>query len=50
LVWTGESDLARHLLSPDLLGWALFFVWSVAVAEKGVVLMDSAPDLTSLII
>jgi hypothetical protein len=24
LVWTGESDLARHLLGLDLLGWALF--------------------------
>jgi hypothetical protein len=24
LVWTGESDLAGHLLSLDLLGWALF--------------------------
>jgi hypothetical protein len=49
LLWTGESeskngsDLARHLLR-------LGFVWSVAVAEKGVVLMDGAPDLTSLAI
>jgi hypothetical protein len=24
LFWTPESDLARHLLSLDLLGWALF--------------------------
>jgi hypothetical protein len=48
LVWIGESDLARHLLSLDLLGWALFGPF--AVAEKGAVLMDSAPDLTYLII
>jgi hypothetical protein len=39
-----------HLLSLDLLGWALFGPLPLRIAEKGVVLMDSAPDLTSLII
>jgi hypothetical protein len=46
--------LDRRVRSGKAFIWSRFiklgFVWSVAVVEKGAVLMDSAPDVTSLII